>query len=119
MPTRDNATSTSYKLEWSRFEQDRVTDFLAWQAGLVRAHRRPDQFVTQDFGSMMRQDVNEPEVAKVLDVVANNPYHGDLPPFSQPFITGVSVGLMVGGGEGRGAMAPLPSRSARNSFGVR
>jgi beta-galactosidase len=76
MPTRDNATSTSYKLEWSRFEQDRVTDFLAWQAALVRAHRRPDQFVTQDYGSMMRLDVNEPEVAKVLDVVANNPYHG-------------------------------------------
>jgi len=61
MPTRDNATSTSYKLEWSRFEQDRVTDFLAWQAALVRAHRRPDQFVTQDYGSMMRLDVNEPE----------------------------------------------------------
>jgi beta-galactosidase len=76
MPTRDNATSTSYKLEWSRFQQDRVTDFLAWQATLVRAHRRPDQFVTQDYGSMMRPDVNEPEVAKVLDVVANNPYHG-------------------------------------------
>ena len=76
MPTRDNATSTSYKLEWSRFEQDRVTNFLAWQATLVRAHRRPDQFVTQDYGSMMRLDVNEPEVAKVLDVIANNPYHG-------------------------------------------
>ena len=76
MPTRDNATSTSYKLEWSRFQQDRVTGFLSWQAALVRAHRRPDQFVTQDFGSMMRQDVNEPEVAKTIDVIANNPYHG-------------------------------------------
>ena len=76
MPTRDNATSTSYKLEWARFEQDRVTDFLRWQAGLVRAHRRPDQFVTQDFGSMMRADVNELDVSKTLDVVANNPYHG-------------------------------------------
>ena len=76
MPTRDNVTSTSYKLEWSRFEQDRVTDFLAWQAGLVRAHRRADQFVTQDFASAMRSDVNELEVAKVLDIVAANPYHG-------------------------------------------
>jgi beta-galactosidase len=76
MPTRDHATSTSYKLEWSRFEQDRVTSFLDWQADLVRKHRGQSQFVTQDFGSMMRMDVNEPEVAKVLDVVANNPYHG-------------------------------------------
>ena len=36
----------------------------------------PDQFVTQDFASAMRPDVNELDVAKVLDVVAANPYHG-------------------------------------------
>jgi beta-galactosidase len=76
MPTRDNATSTSYKLEWTRFEQSRVTNFLAWQAALVRKYRRADQFITQDFGSIMRPDVNEFEIAKELDVVANNPYHG-------------------------------------------
>jgi beta-galactosidase len=76
MPTRDNATSTSYKLEWSRWQQIRVTNYLAWQAALVRKSRRDDQFVTQDFGSMMKSDVNEPEVAAALDVVANNPYHG-------------------------------------------
>jgi beta-galactosidase len=76
MPTRDNATSTSYKLEWSRWQQIRVTAYLAWQAALVRKYRRPDQFVTQDYGSMMKSDVNEPEVAGALDVVANNPYHG-------------------------------------------
>jgi beta-galactosidase len=76
MPTRDNATSTSYKLEWSRWQQIRVTNYLSWQAALVRKYRRPDQFVTQDFGSMMKSDVNEPDVAASLDVVANNPYHG-------------------------------------------
>lgn len=76
MPTRDNATSTSYKLEWSRWQQMRVSNYLAFQAALVRKSRRPDQFVTQDYGSMMKLDVNELEVAKSLDVVANNPYHG-------------------------------------------
>ncbi len=76
MPTRDNATSTSYKLEWSRWQQMRVANYLAFQAALVRKSRRPDQFVTQDYGSMMKLDVNEVEVAKSLDVVANNPYHG-------------------------------------------
>ena len=75
-PERDNATSTSYKLEWSRWQQMRVTNYLAFQAALVRKNRRPDQFVTQDYGSMMKLDVNEYEVAKLLDVVANNPYHG-------------------------------------------
>ncbi len=76
MPTRDNATSTSYKLEWSRWQQMRVTNYLAWQAALVRKSRRADQFVTQDFGSVMKAEVNEPAVAASLDVVANNPYHG-------------------------------------------
>ena len=76
MPTRDNATSTSYKLEWSRWQQMRVANYLAFQAELVRKSRRPDQFVTQDYGSMMKGDVNEFEVAKSLDVVANNVYHG-------------------------------------------
>ncbi len=76
MPTRDNATSTSYKLEWSRWQQIRVANYLAFQAALVRKARRPDQFVTQDYGSMMKLDVNEYEIAKSLDVVANNPYHG-------------------------------------------
>ncbi len=76
MPTRDSTISTGYKLEWSRWEQMRVTNFLSWQAALVREYRRPDQFVTQDFGGSMRRDVNEHEVAKVLDIASNNPYHG-------------------------------------------
>ncbi len=76
MPTRDNATSTSYKLEWARWGQMRVKDYLDWQAGLVRRYRGPGQFVTHDFGGSMRRDVNEFEVAKALDIVANNPYHG-------------------------------------------
>jgi beta-galactosidase len=76
MPTRDNATSTSYKLEWTRYTQMRVTDFLGWQADLVRQYRSANQFVTHDYGGMMRLDVNEPTVAAQLDVVANNIYHG-------------------------------------------
>ena len=76
LPTRDSAQSTGYKLEWSRWEQMRVTDFLAWQAALVRQYRRPDQFVTTDFGGAMRADVNEEAIANVLDIPAINVYHG-------------------------------------------
>jgi beta-galactosidase len=76
MPIPDHATSTSYKLEWSRWEQLRVADYLAWQAALVRQYRGPNQFVTHDFGGMMHTDRNEFEIAKSLDVVANNIYHG-------------------------------------------
>jgi beta-galactosidase len=76
MPSRDSTISTGYKLEWSRWQQMRVTDFLSWQAALVREYRDPKQFVTHDFGGAMRRDVNEFMVAKTLDVAANNPYHG-------------------------------------------
>ncbi len=76
MPTRDNATSTSYKLEWTRWEQIRVARYLAFQSALVQKHRRPDQFITQNFGGVMKADVNEQTVATSLDVIGNDPYHG-------------------------------------------
>lgn len=76
MPTRDSTISTGYKLEWARWSQMRVTDFLSWQTALVREYRGPSQFVTQDFGGSMRRDVNEFQIAKVLDIASNNPYHG-------------------------------------------
>jgi beta-galactosidase len=76
LPTRDGAQSTGYKLEWSRWSQMRVTDFLQWQAGLVRECAGPSQFVTTDYGGMMRSDVNEEAIAGFLDIPADNVYHG-------------------------------------------
>ncbi len=76
LPSRDATISTGYKLEWSRWEQMRVTDYIKWQAGLVRQYGGKSQWVTQDFGGMMKGDVNEFEEAKALDIVADNPYHG-------------------------------------------
>lgn len=76
LPMRDGAQSTGYKLEWSRWSQMRVTDFLHWQAGLVRECASPRQFVTTDYGGMMRHDVNEEAIAASLDIAANNVYHG-------------------------------------------
>ena len=76
LPTRDGAQSTGYKLEWTRWSQMRVTDFLHWQASLVRECASPHQFVTTDFGGMMRHDVNENAIASFLDIAADNIYHG-------------------------------------------
>ena len=75
LPTRNGAQSTGYKLEWSRWSQMRVTDFLHWQSALVRECAAPGQFVTTDYGGMMKRDVNEEAIAKSLDVVADNIYH--------------------------------------------
>ena len=76
MPRPDHATSTSYKLEWSRWLQQRTANFLVWQADLVRKFRGPNQFVTHDYGGSMKKDKDEIAVAKSLDIVANNTYHG-------------------------------------------
>ncbi len=75
LPTRDGAQSTGYKLEWSRWSQMRVTDFLDWQAKLVRECASPGQFVTHDFAGAMHADVNEEDVARSLDIPAVNIYH--------------------------------------------
>jgi beta-galactosidase len=76
MPPPDRATNPSYKLEWSRWCQLRVADFLGWQAALVRQNRGPNQFVTHDYGGLMKLDLDEPLEARSLDIVANNIYHG-------------------------------------------
>jgi beta-galactosidase len=76
LPTRDGTISTGYKLEWTRWSQMRVTDFLHWQAALVRECAGPNQFITTDYGGMMKRDVDEGAVAQSLDIVADNIYHG-------------------------------------------
>jgi len=76
LPTRDGAQSTGYKLEWSRWSQLRVTDFLRWQSDLVRECAAPNQFVTTDFAGAMHNDINEVDIARSLDVPAVNIYHG-------------------------------------------
>ena len=75
MPRPDFTVSPSYKLEWARFQQRRVTNYLSWQSATVRGLKRPDQFVLHDFASAMRTDVDEFAVAPALDVVGVNVYH--------------------------------------------
>jgi len=75
LPKRDGTISTGYKLEWTRWSQMRVTDFLHWQSQLVRECAGPTQFITTDYGGMMHGDVNEEAVASSLDIVADNIYH--------------------------------------------
>jgi len=76
VPPRDGALNPGYKLEWERFQQDIATDFLGWQAGIVRELKRPDQFVTHDFCGGLPTDVRQVEIARAVDVPAVNVYFG-------------------------------------------
>jgi beta-galactosidase len=76
VPPREGALNPGYKLEWERFGQDIITEFLSWQAGIVRELKRPDQFVTHDFCGGLPTDVRQTDIARVVDVPAVNIYFG-------------------------------------------
>ena len=76
LPPRDGILNPGYKLEWERFQQHIVADFLGWQAEIVRGLRRPGQFITHDFVGGFPGDVSQPEIAAFLDVPAVNIYMG-------------------------------------------
>jgi beta-galactosidase len=76
VPPREGALNPGYRLEWERFEQDIVTEFLAWQAAIVRELKRPDQFITHDFCGGLPTDVRQIDIARSLDVPAVNVYFG-------------------------------------------
>jgi len=74
-PPRDGILNPGYKLEWERYQQKIVTDFLAWQASIVNEYKRPDQFITQNFVGGVRTNIDEFEIARHLDIASVNPYH--------------------------------------------
>jgi beta-galactosidase len=76
LPPRDGILNPGYKLEWERFQQKIIADFLSWQAEIVREIKRPDQFVSHDFVGGFPSDVDQFETAKALDIPAVNIYMG-------------------------------------------
>ncbi len=74
-PSREGILNPGYKLEWDRLQEDIVTDFLGWQAKIVREYARPGQFVTHNFVGGIRTNLDQWAIARQLDIVAVNPYH--------------------------------------------
>ncbi len=74
--TPDGNTNPGYDLEWRRFQAALITEFLAWQARIVRELARPDQFITQDLvGGHGLPESDRYAIAQVVDILAENPYH--------------------------------------------
>jgi beta-galactosidase len=74
-PPRDGILNSGYKLEWQRFQQSLITDFLSWQVAIVREYKRSDQFITHDFAGGLRSELDQWAIARHLDHVATNIYH--------------------------------------------
>ena len=70
----DGNVQPQYDLAWRCFQADLTTEFIAWQAGIVREYARPDQFVTTCL-SYSRPAVSDEDITRALDVTAGNPYY--------------------------------------------
>ena len=81
-PSVNGSINASLSSAFAEFQRGLVTDYLAWQAGIVRSHARPDQFLTQNFDLDWRGHsygiqpaVNHFDAARALDVAGIDIYH--------------------------------------------
>ncbi|WP_127793884.1 beta-galactosidase [Agromyces sp. LHK192] len=96
--TPDGNSLPQYDLAWRRYQADLTTEFIAWQAELVREYARPDQFVTTCI-AYPRPGLADERLVAALDVTAGNPYYAmqdhldrsiDLPPVTPWTSSGVA-----------------------------
>ncbi len=72
--TPDGNTLPQYDLAWRRFQADLTTEFIAWQAGIVREYARPGQFVTTCI-AYPRPAIDDEALVAALEVTSGNPYY--------------------------------------------
>lgn len=72
--TPDGNTQPQYDLAWRRFQAGLTTEFIDWQAAIVREYAGPQQFVTTCI-AYDRPAVEDDALTRNLDVTAGNPYY--------------------------------------------
>ena len=92
-PSTVGSINASQVNAFAEYQRGLVTEYLSWQAKLLRAHARPDQFLTQNFDLEWRgysfgvqPDVDHWQAGKPLDIAAIDIYHP-----SQDLLTGAEV----------------------------
>lgn len=92
-PNVDASINASLSCEFKIFQRKLVTDFLAWQASIIREYKTLSQFVTHNFdfgwrhGSFgIQPDVNHFDAVKALDIAGVDIYHP-----SQDKLTGADI----------------------------
>ncbi len=92
-PSANGTINASISSAFAEFQRGLVTDYLAWQAALVRSHARKGQFVTQNFDLDWRgysygiqAAVDHFAAARALDVAGIDIYHP-----TQDHLTGTEI----------------------------
>ncbi len=83
----------SFKGEFRRFQRLLVTEFLLWQAGIVRGFLRDDQFITHNtdfswngYSYGINRETDVCDNAQALDIVGTDIYHP-----AQDGLTGMTI----------------------------
>lgn len=71
----DGNTLPQYDLAWRRFQTRITTEFISWQADIVREYSSPEQFVTTCV-AYSRPAVDDVRMVAPLDVNSANLYYG-------------------------------------------
>jgi beta-galactosidase len=94
-PSTVGTINASLGSEFSKFQRKLVTDYLAWQASIVKEYKHPDQFVTQNFDLDWRgysygiqSEVDHFAAAKAMDIAGVDIYHP-----TQDKLTGIEISL--------------------------
>jgi len=81
-PSMVGNVNASLGCAYAAFQRQMVTEYLAWQVGIIRATKRPDQFITQNFDLEWREssygiqpDVDHFAAAKAFDIAGIDIYH--------------------------------------------
>jgi len=92
-PSTVGSINASLNAEFAKFQRQQVTDYLAWQASLVREYARPGQFVTQNFDLEWRgysfgiqPDVDHFAAVRAMDIAGVDIYHP-----TQDSLTGTEI----------------------------
>ncbi|WP_262700651.1 MULTISPECIES: beta-galactosidase [Streptomyces] len=72
--TPDGNAQPQYDLAWRRFQAEQTTEFIGWQADIVREYARPEHFVTTCI-AYDRPALDDQALAGRLDITAGNPYY--------------------------------------------
>ncbi|WNB86095.1 beta-galactosidase [Cellulomonas sp. ATA003] len=94
--TPDGNSAPQYDLAWRRFQARLTSEFIAWQAGIVREYARPDQFVTTCL-AYARPAIDDADLTAALDVTAGNPYYAMQDSLALPWSPGAPQGWTTSG----------------------
>src|SRR5918999_4142179 len=94
--TPDGNWQPQYDLAWRTFQAKLTTEFIAWQADIVREYARDDQFVTTCI-AYERPTVDDVNLTRALDVTAGNPYYAMQDALAVPSTSTVRQGWTTSG----------------------